>query len=133
MSQKVFDALTLMWDAVSTTVANTWTIAASPKLSTAVDLKAADIDEESPGTIQLDWQGITSAGAATIVIAVQDSADNVTFATISTSEAYAKTAVDLLDWRFPLPTKNLRRYVRLAITIAVADISAGTITAGLVK
>ena len=130
MSTKVFDELTLFYDAE---VHGTFTVGVHN--SASVDLGAADVDELNAGEIIAKWPGLDSAGAMTVVVSIQDSADDSSFATIWSSETFdlagAKAAFD--DWRFRLPTKDLRRYVRVSVVIGVDVASAGVLTMGLVK
>ena len=130
MSTKVMDEETLLYDAEAHT-----TFTVGTHYSSSVDLGAADVDELDAGEIIAKWPGLNSAGAMTVVILIQDSADDSSFATIWTSETFnlagAQAAFD--DWRFKLPTKDLRRYVRIGVTIGVAVASAGVLTAAVVK
>lgn len=130
MGSRPFDTDTMFDTALA---AAGLTQAASPLDSTnSVDLKAADIDEESAGIIQIKFPGNGSAGSATLQIIVQDSADDSSFATVLTSEAFAK-GTPLNDIRIALPLTSLRRYVQLQYVVGTADFNAGALTAGLVK
>ena len=130
MSTKVFDDATMFWDAE---VAGTFTVATH--VSASIDLKAVDIDELNPGEIILKWPGLNSGGAATFILLIADSADDSTFATVYTypSKNLATAQADFADFRDKLPSIGLRRYVRLSIAVGTAVVSAGALTAGLVK
>lgn len=74
----------------------------------------------------------TAAGAATLVVSLQDSADNVTFADVAQSGAIpvaSLTAGKAIQLGFPVPT---RRYTRVNYTVATGPMTAGTISAHLV-
>ena len=116
--------------------ASTWTV--TTQYSSSIDLKAADIDEFNPGTVKFVMTGATSGGSATILLALQDSADNSTFNAVTPMGiTSAAIAFDDAQWRdglrFTLPMTGLRRYVRLAVTVGTAVLTAGVVNAGLVK
>lgn len=81
---------------------------------------------------------LLSGGATTLQVQVQGSTDNSTFTTYWESEAIAKASITAagsrIDFEMPRPTpgRALPRYLRLNYIAAVADFTAGTITAGLV-
>jgi hypothetical protein len=101
---------------------------------TAIDLGAADVDEEHPGEIVVELDSMTSGGSATVAITVQDSADNSTFAAITPiTIAVMALAFDSAVWaenggklRIPLPAYGTRRYLRIVLTIATATVTGGT-------
>ena len=130
MSTKVFDNETMFWDAEA---AGTFTVATH--VSASADLGAADIDEADAGEVIIKWPGLDSAGAATFDLVLADSADDSTFANVLAFPQMdlATAQAELADFRFKLPTKSLRRYVRLSIAVGTAVVSAGVLTAGLVK
>ena len=76
------------------------------------------------------WPGVDSAGAMTCIIIVQDSADDSSFTTLWTGPSMNKATIqsEMADWRFKLPTKSLRRYVRVGFIIGTAAASAGVLT-----
>jgi hypothetical protein len=85
----------------------------------------------------------TSAGAATLSVAIQGAPDNGsgapgTFVTWWVSPAYALAALNagsrLLDMDFPRPPDGVvvPRYVRLLYTVGAATLTAGTINAYVV-
>lgn len=131
MTQKhrVFDADAMFWDDQSMAA---FTIGAHN--SASIDLGAADMNPVNPPMVQMHLLGLVGVGA-TVQITLEDSADNVTFAPVTPapniSDAHAIT-VDLTDVRFTIPPVGIRRYVRLVITVAGANITAGTVNAGLV-
>lgn len=72
-----------------------------------------------------------SGGSSTLTVALQDSADNSSFADVVLTPAIAKaTLVAGYEIRLPLPPR-LRRYTRLNYTVAVADLTAGKFNAFL--
>lgn len=74
----------------------------------------------------------TAAGAATVTFAVQDSADNATFADVAVSIAIGKaTLVAGYQHVIPMPTK-LRRYCRVNYTVATGPLTAGKFSAQVV-
>ena len=74
----------------------------------------------------------TAAGAATVTFAVQDSADNATFADVAVSTAIGKaTLVAGYQHVIPMPTK-LRRYCRVNYTVATGPLTAGKFSAQVV-
>lgn len=74
----------------------------------------------------------TAAGAGTLTIALQDSADNATFADVLTTPALALASL-VVGQRFyiPLPAK-MRRYIRANYTVATGPMTAGTLSAQIV-
>ena len=74
----------------------------------------------------------TSAGASTMQIVLQDSADNSSFANVATypAVAVANLVAGLEMARIKLPA-GLRRYIRIAYVIATADLTAGAFNAFL--
>ena len=90
--------------------------------------------DRKPPTVQIHMTGLVGSGA-TVQITLEDSADDSSFAPVTPapniSDAHAIT-VDLTDIRFQIPKVGIRRYVRLVITVATANITAGTVNAGLV-
>lgn len=134
MRGKAFDASALFF-AQNLTLASGFAVGTVN--SSSVDLKAADIDTENPGEVQVAFLGVTSGGSATILVRVEDSADNSSFAAVTpiglTSAAIAYNDASLADIRFTLPRVGLRRYVRLAVVVGTADLTGGTVNAGLVK
>lgn len=81
---------------------------------------------------------LLSAGSTTLQVQVQGSTDNSSFSTYWESEAIAKASVTAagsrIDFALPRPTpgRSLPRYLRLNYVVAVANFTAGTITAALV-
>lgn len=77
-------------------------------------------------------ESATAAGAATVTFAVQDSADNSTFADVSVTAAIGKaTLVAGYQIVIPMPTK-LRRYCRVNYTVGTGPLTAGKFSAQLV-
>ena len=77
--------------------------------------------------------GAAAAGAATVTFAVQDSADNSSFADVVASAAIGKAALTAGTQAavFKLPP-NLRRYVRVYYTVATGPLTAGKFSAQVV-
>lgn len=84
-------------------------------------------------------QAFTAAGAATLVIDYQTSADNATFVTIFSSPAYpvANLTVGANIFRVDVPRMNYpdigtpNRYHRLNYTVATGPMTAGAVVAYL--
>lgn len=74
----------------------------------------------------------TAAGAGTLTIALQDSADNATFADVLTTPPLALASL-VVGSRFyiPLPAK-MRRYIRANYTVATGPMTAGNVSAQIV-
>lgn len=74
----------------------------------------------------------TAGGAATMTVALQDSADNTTFADVLVSPAIAVASLaagfEALRVRVPATT---RRYIALNYTVATGPMTAGALTAVL--
>lgn len=74
----------------------------------------------------------TASGAATVTFAIQDSADNSSFADVAVSAAIGKaTLVAGYQHVIPMPTK-LRRYCRVNYTVATGPLTAGKFSAQVV-
>lgn len=74
----------------------------------------------------------TAGGAGTLTIALQDSADNSSFADVLTTPALALAALTA-GQRFyiPLPAK-MRRYIRANYTVATGPMLTGNVSAQVV-
>lgn len=74
----------------------------------------------------------TAAGAATMNIALQDSADNSSFADVLVTPPLALASL-VVGARFyiPLPAK-MRRYIRANYTVATGPMTAGNLSAQVV-
>ena len=74
----------------------------------------------------------TAAGAGTLTIALQDSADNSSFADVLTTPALALASL-VVGARFyiPLPAK-MRRYIRANYTVATGPMLTGNVSAQVV-
>lgn len=89
------------------------------------------MDDRSQMVITVD-EAATAAGAATVAISVQDSADNSTFADVAVTVAIPKaTLVAGYQHVIPMPTK-LRRYCRVYYTVATGPLTAGKFSAQIV-
>jgi hypothetical protein len=77
-------------------------------------------------------QTALAAGAATVTFAVQDSADNVTFADVNATAAIGKAALTLgKQFILSMPVFH-RRYVRVNYTVATGPLTAGRFSAQVV-
>jgi hypothetical protein len=83
-------------------------------------------------------EALASAGAATLVIALQDCAtEGGTYRDVIVSRAFALADVaksndkHFLVWGIPGGVQGVRQFVRCRYTIAVATTTAGTVTARL--
>ena len=77
-------------------------------------------------------EAATAAGAATVVFAIQDSADNSTFADVAATAAIGKAALGLgQQIVIPMPTTH-RRYLRVNYTVATGPLTAGKFSAQVV-
>jgi hypothetical protein len=77
-------------------------------------------------------EGATAAGAATITFAVQDSADNATWADVVATGATPKAALGAgQQVVLPMPTR-LRRYCRVNYTVGTGPLTAGKFSAQVV-
>ena len=75
---------------------------------------------------------VSSSTASTVTIALQDSADNTTFADVLVGPALLQASLPAgaEPFRILLP-RTLRRYIALNYTVGVASLTAGTFTAYL--
>jgi hypothetical protein len=75
---------------------------------------------------------LASGGAANLTVALQDSADNASFATVVSGPAVAKASLvagyELLRIRLPA---GLRRYIQVYYTADTNDFTSGTVNAFL--
>jgi hypothetical protein len=77
-------------------------------------------------------EAAAAAGAATVTFAVQDSADNATFADVAATAAIGKAALPLgAQVLIPMPLQH-RRYVRVNYTVATGPLTAGRFSAQVV-
>lgn len=89
------------------------------------------MDGISKMVITVDATAIAT-GAATVTFAVQDSADNSTYATVAATTAIGKaTLVAGHQIVIPMPT-TLRRYCRVYYTVATGPLTAGAFSAQIV-
>ncbi|MCP3941043.1 MAG: hypothetical protein GY710_06125 [Desulfobacteraceae bacterium] len=127
-----------MWDKkLMFSNAQAETTAAAHDSDTVIDL-GASVDYGERGTMwvhALVTTAFTSAGSATLAVAIHDSADDSSFAAVANAPTVAATAVASLVvgyelMRFKLPV-DVRRYVKLVYTIGTTTMTAGAITSGL--
>ena len=130
---KPFDKEAMLWDAVST--ASNFAQSDSPIYSATLDLIKADVDEFKPGEIVIHWPGIVGATATLLfqLCTKATSPPTTTEAILSTPALTIASIAADDESRIPLPSKGMLRYVNVAITVGTADITAGTITGGLLK
>jgi len=76
---------------------------------------------------------VTSAGAATVQYVLQTSTDNATWTDLELSEAIAKATLVIGYTRYLRVNPGVRRYLRVVYRIGTAALTAGKVTAGLVK
>lgn len=110
-------------------------VTASAASTDVIDFGQANPDvgmnDRSQMVITVD-EAATAAGAATVAISVQDSADNSTFADVAVTVAIPKaTLVAGYQHVIPMPTK-LRRYCRVYYTVATGPLTAGKFSAQIV-
>ena len=121
---------------VSTAQAVTVT-AVSTDVIDAGATKTATLGRDLGGGTQLFMEitvgaTFTAGGAATLAIALQDSADNVTFADVLTLPPLALASLAAgARYYIPLPAK-MRRYIRNNYTVATGPMLTGTINAQVV-
>ena len=108
--------------------------------ATAASTDVIDFGQANPNTGLSDHSNMvitvdeaaTAAGAATVTFAVQDSADNSTFADVAVTAAIGKaTLVAGFQHVIAMPTKH-RRYVRVNYTVATGPLTAGKFSAQVV-
>ncbi len=98
-----------------------------------IDLKnTVNRSGKPPELIASVKTAFTASGAATLVIAIQDSADGSSWADIAETDAIGKATL-VAGYDIPLPRmpKKTRRYVRLYYTVATGPMTAGEIIAAL--
>lgn len=116
-------------------VSNEQAVTATAASTDVIDFGQANpdtgMDDRSQMVITVD-ETATAAGAATVTFAIQDSADNSSFADVSVTAAIAKaTLVAGYQIVIPMPTK-LRRYCRVNYTVATGPLTAGKFSAQVV-
>lgn len=117
-------------------VSNEQAVTASAASTDAIDFGQTNpnvgMDGTSKMAITVD-EAATAAGAATVTISVQDSADNSSFADVAVTVAIPKaTLVAGYQHVIPMPTK-LRRYCRVYYTVATGPLTAGKFSAQIVE
>ncbi len=77
-------------------------------------------------------EAAAAAGAATVTVTLQDSADNAAFADVVSTAAIGKADLTLgKQIVLPMPTK-VRRYVRVNYTVGTGPLTAGKFSAQIV-
>ena len=130
---KLFDALETTW----------WTHGSTYDSTYYVDLGAADgsgVDEKDPGMIVAMLTGMTSSGSAVVGINIRDcDTAGGTYAVLTPVQVLVPdaTAFDATTWAdaiyLPLPDFGVRQFVKLAVTVATAALTAGVIDAWYTK
>lgn len=116
-------------------VSDAQTVTASAASTDVIDFGQGNpntgMDDLTKMVITVD-EGATAAGAATITFAVQDSADNATWADVVATGATPKAALGAgQQVVLPMPTR-LRRYCRVNYTVGTGPLTAGKFSAQLV-
>lgn len=106
----------------------------STHVSAALDLGAADVDEESPGEIVVSLPDMTSGGSATVNVQVFD-CDTVGGSYAALTPYLIETGVQDFDdaiWdenggklRLALPAYGMRQFIQVNVVIAVATVTGG--------
>lgn len=107
--------------------------AGSAPSTNVIDLVANNIGEGNPIDVEVFVATAVTGTGATVALALQDSADNSTFANVLSTKAYAISELGkgkLIKFGLSTP---LRRYVRLNYTVAGATTTAGAVTAFLAR
>lgn len=116
---------------VSTSQAVTTSVASTD----VIDFKQATpnlgmLSEDMFASIQV-VTAAAAAGAATLTISIQDSADGSTFADVAVSPAIPVASLTAGSrFRIKMPHVH-RRYVRLYYTVATGPLTAGAFSAGI--
>lgn len=116
-------------------VSNEQAVTATAASTDVIDFGQANPDigmtDQCSMVITVD-ESAAAAGAATVTFAVQDSADNSTFADVSVTAAIGKADLGVgKQVVIPMPTK-LRRYCRVNYTVATGPLTAGKFSAQVV-
>lgn len=107
---------------------------------TAASTDVIDFGQANPNTGLTDQltmaitvdEAATAAGAATVTFAVQDSADNSSWADVAATAAIGKAALPAgAQVLVPMPLQH-RRYVRVNYTVATGPLTAGKFSAQVV-
>ena len=110
----------------------TATGASTKSLDMATALRNVGSGEPIELVVAVKAQLLASGGAASLTVALQDSADNSTFATVVTGPAVAKASLvagfELLRIRLPA---GLQRYIQILYTATTNDFTSGTVDAYL--
>jgi len=129
----VFDDALKFWEASAYTNFAQGTVASAVlSMGTA----GAYLDKVNPPEIWIDWPGLDSAGAATVVLKILSDTNATPTTVLWTSRTFtlaeAQAAFDTNEYyRLPLPISEISTYLMLQIVIAAADLSAGTLYAAL--
>lgn len=118
----------MMSDAQALTAA----AASTKSIDTGLALRHIGDGEPVELVVQVVTALLASGGAANLTVALQDSADNSTFADVTKTPAIAKAALvagyELLRIRLPV---GLRRYIQVYYTPDTNDFTSGTVNAFL--
>jgi hypothetical protein len=134
-STKIFDDTQMLFDGVS----SGWFTVATHVSPEYADLGGADCDERDAGEVVIKISGMTSSGSATVAINLLDcdTAGGSYAAVTPVQVLVPATAYDDALWddtiRMPIPKFGVRRYIKINVVVGTAALTAGTITAGVVK
>ena len=110
----------------------TATAASTKSIDFATALRHAGDGEDIQLVVLVKTDLLASGGAASLTMALQDSADNSSFSAVVTGPAIAKASLvagyELL--RMTLP-RGLRRYIQVYYTATTNDFTSGTVDAFL--
>ena len=123
----IIDYLAVLSDAQAVTAA----AASTNVLDTLVAGRA--MNENAKFQFLVDTTALAAGGASNVTFAIQDSADNSTYATVVASPAIAKATLvaGYVAFECVVP-KGLRRYVRAYYTPDTNDLTAGKFDCRLV-
>lgn len=127
----LFDAQNLF---TGTAASPAQAITASAASTNSIDTQLTTNLRDEPVEVYAQvTEAFTADGAATLTLALQDSADNSSFSTILTTAAIGKATL-VAGYRIPLGylPKSHRRYLQLYATVAIGPMTAGKIIGGLV-
>lgn len=116
-------------------VSNEQAVTASAASTDVIDFGQANpnsgMTDQLTMAITVD-EAAAAAGAATVTFAVQDSADNSSWADVAVSAAIGKASLPLgAQVLVPMPLQH-RRYVRVNYTVGTGPLTAGKFSAQVV-
>ena len=112
-------------------------VTASAASTNVIDLGAAYQEVAQGGMLHLVVSvptTVTAAGAATVTVALQQSADNSTYTDVVVSPAIGKASLAAgAQVVLPVPPGLASRYLRAYYTVATGPLTAGTFSANIVS